>query len=210
MITDGKKWHYLTVKSLSALLRGITSNYKEEFYCLNCFHSYSAKNKLKKHERGCNDHDYCYVEMPNEYNKLLKYNHGEKSMKASFMIYADLECLLEKIHSCQNNPEKSYSEKKPKHTPSGYSLFTNCSFDAAKKKLDCYKGKDCMERFCKDLRKHAMKIIYYEKKEMIPLTDAENKSYEEQKVCYICKKEFNAAAAVADDMMMMTIKSIIK
>ena len=112
MITDGKKWHYLTMKSLSALLRGITSNYKEEFYCLNCFHSYSAKNKLKKHERGCNDHDYCYVEMPNEYNKLLKYNHGEKSMKASFMIYADLECLLEKIHSCQNNPEKPYSEKK--------------------------------------------------------------------------------------------------
>ena len=72
MITNGKKWHYLTMKSLSALLRGITSNYKEEFYCLNCFHSYSAKNKLKKHERGCNDHDYCYVEMPNEYNKLLK------------------------------------------------------------------------------------------------------------------------------------------
>ena len=42
------------------------------------------------------------------------------------MIYADLECLLEKIHSCQNNPEKSYTEKKTKHTPSGYSLFTNC------------------------------------------------------------------------------------
>ena len=188
MITDGKKCHYLTVKSLSALLRGITSNYKEEFYCLNCFHSYNAKNKLKKHERGCNDHDYCYVEMPNEYNKLLKYNHREKSMKASFMIYADLECLLEKIHSCQNNPEKSYSEKKIKHTSSGYSLFTNCSFDAAKKKLDCYKGKDCMERFCKDLRKHAMKIIYYEKKEMIPLTDAENKSYEEQKFATYVKK----------------------
>ena len=39
MITDSKKWHYLTVKSLSALLKGITSNHKGEFYCLNCFHS---------------------------------------------------------------------------------------------------------------------------------------------------------------------------
>ena len=38
---------------------------------------------------------------------------------------------------------------------------------------------------------HAMKIINYEEKEMIPLTDKENKSYEKQKVCYICKKEFN-------------------
>ena len=39
MITDGKKWHYLTVKSLSALLKGITSNLKGAFYCLNGFHS---------------------------------------------------------------------------------------------------------------------------------------------------------------------------
>ena len=49
-----------------------------------------------------------------------------------------------------------------------------------------------MERFCKDLKKHASKIINYEEKEMIPpLTDEENKPYKKQKVCYICKKEFN-------------------
>ena len=66
MITDGKKWHYLAVKSLLRLLRGITSNHVGDFYCLNCFHSYSTENKLKKHEKVCNDHNYCYVEMPNE------------------------------------------------------------------------------------------------------------------------------------------------
>ena len=47
-----------------------------------------------------------------------------------------------------------------------------------------------MEKFCKDLRDQAMKIINYEKKEIIPLTDDEKKSYENQKVCYICQKEF--------------------
>ena len=187
MITDGKKWHCLAVKSLSALLRGITSNHNGDFYCLNCFHSYSTKEKLKKHEKVCNDHDYCYVEMPNDNNKILKYKHGEKSMRTPFVTYADLECLLEKMHSCQNNPEKYYIEKRIKHTHSGYPLFTNCSFDETKNKLDCYKGKDCMERFCKDLRQHAMKIINFEKK-MIPLNDKENKLYEKQKVCYICKK----------------------
>ena len=161
MITDGKKWHYLAVKSLSALLRGITSNHNGDFYCLNCFHSYSTKNKLKKHERVCNDHDYCYVEMPNEYNKILKYNHREKSLKAPFMIYADLECLLEKMHSCWNNPEKSYTEKL---TPSGYSLFTNCSFDATKSKFDCYKEKDCMEKFCKDLESMQCKQLTMKKR----------------------------------------------
>ena len=94
MITDVKKCHDLAVKSLFALFRGITSKHDGDFYCLNYFHSYSTKNRLEKYEKVCNDHDYCYVEMPNKDNKILKYNHGEKSMKVPFIIYADLECLL--------------------------------------------------------------------------------------------------------------------
>ena len=104
-----------------------------------------------------------------------------KAIKAPFMIYADLEYLLGIMHSYQNNFEKSYTEKKTKHMPSGYSLFTSCLFDPTRNKLDCYRGKDCMERFCKNLKEHATKIINYEKKEMIPLTDEENKSYKKQK-----------------------------
>ena len=50
--------------------------------------------------------------MPNEENKILKYDHGEKSLKDPFMIYAGLKCFLEKMYSCQNNPKKSYTEKK--------------------------------------------------------------------------------------------------
>ena len=191
MITDGKKWHYLGVKSLPTLLRGITSNHDGHFYCSNCSHSYSTEEKLKKHEKVCNDHDCCYVEMADEDNKILKYNHGETSMRVPFIIYADLECLLEKMHSCQNKLEKSYTQKK---TPSGYSLFTNCSFGAAKNKVDCYRGKDCMEKFCKDLRELSMRVVNYEKKEMIPLTNEEIKSYEKQNVCYICKKRFSTDA----------------
>ena len=43
-----------------------------------------------------------------------------------FIIYADLECLLEKINTCYNNPEESSTTEINKHTPSGYSLFTHC------------------------------------------------------------------------------------
>ena len=46
MITDGKKWHYLAVKGLHAMLRGITSKHQEDFHCLNCFHSFRTENKL--------------------------------------------------------------------------------------------------------------------------------------------------------------------
>ena len=52
MISNGEKWHYLTVKNLSELLRGKTSNHAGDFYCLNCFRAYSTKNKLEKHKKN--------------------------------------------------------------------------------------------------------------------------------------------------------------
>ena len=102
--------------------------------------------------------------MHEEDNKILNYNRGEKSMRASFVIYADLESLLEKINTCNNNPEKSSTTKINKHTPSGYSLFTHCACDTTKNKLVYYRGKNCMKNFCLELREHATKIINYEKK----------------------------------------------
>ena len=96
MINNGEKWHYLTVKTLSRLLREITSNHDGDFYCLNCFCAYSIKNKPEKHKKICENHDYCHVEMLTKDNNMIKYNRGEKSKKMPFTIYADLECLLEK------------------------------------------------------------------------------------------------------------------
>ena len=135
MVTDGEKWHYLAVQSFSALFRVITSNNNGDFYCLNCFHSFRTKNKLKEHKNVCENHDYCYVEMPKEHNKILKYNHGEKSMKVPIIIYADFGSLLQKLNTCHNKLKMSSTTKINKHTPSGYSLLTHCSFDTTKKSL---------------------------------------------------------------------------
>ena len=95
--------------------------------------------------------------MPTKNNNIIKYNNGEKSMKLLFVIYADLECLLEKMSTCINNPNESSTTKINKHTPSGYSIFTHCSFDKSKNKLNYYRGKDCMKKFSKDLREHISK-----------------------------------------------------
>ena len=124
-------------------------------------------------------------------NNIIKYNHREKSIKIPFTIYADLERLLEKMSTCQNDPNKSSTTKINKHTPSGYSIFTNCSFDESKNKISYYRGNDCMKKFCKDLREHSTRIINYEKKKMITLTTEEKVHHNKQKVCYICKKEFD-------------------
>ena len=87
MINDGEKWRYTALKSeqtenglirptksLSRLFRGIKSNHKGDFYCLNCLHSFRSNNILKKHEKLCENNDYSYIEMPTKKNNTLK-NH---------------------------------------------------------------------------------------------------------------------------------------
>ena len=191
MISNGENWHYLAVKSLSRLLRGITSNHDGDYYCLNCFHSYRTENKLNVHKKICENNKYCNIEMPSPTNNIIKYNQGDKSLKLPFIIYADLECLLKKKDACQNNPDLSSTTKINQHIPSGYSIYTNCSFDKSNNKLSYYRGEDCMKRFCKDLNNHATKTIDFKKKIMTPLTKEEEDNYNKENICYICKKEFN-------------------
>ena len=76
------------------------------------------------------------------------------------------------------------------HKPSGYSLVTCCSFDKSKNEQKYYRGKDCMKRFCEEIKNQAMKIINHEMKEIMPLTDEEKETYENQEICHICEKEF--------------------
>ena len=90
------------------------------------------------------------------------------------------------MNTCHNNPEKSSATKINKHTASGYLLFTHCLFDTTENKLDYYRGKTCIKNFCLDLKKHAAKLINYEKKkEMIPLTKEEKKIHRRQKKRYV-------------------------
>ena len=78
MITDGtSNWHYLAIKNISGLLRGITSNHKGDFYCLNCLHLYRTKSKLKKHEKICKNHDFCHLKMPDVENNILESKPGK-------------------------------------------------------------------------------------------------------------------------------------
>ena len=167
--------------------------------------------------------------MPEEDNKILKYNHGQKSMMQPFAIYFDFESLLEKIHTYPTDLEKSSTTKINKHIPSNYHclhvvyllftcclfviymlficclhvvymlficclhvvylLFTCCLFDPKENKLDSYTGKDCMKKFCENLRERVLRIINYEKKKIISLTKEKRRAHRWAKICYICKKE---------------------
>ena len=120
MISNEEKWHYFAVKKLSALLREITAKKIGDFYCLNCLHSFRTKNKLESHKKVSENKNFCNaLSLPSGDTKTLEFNQYQESNNAPFIIYADLECSIEKIDGCKNNPENSSTTKVSKHVPSG-------------------------------------------------------------------------------------------
>ena len=97
--------------------------------------------------------------MPSEGTKILEFNQYQNSYKAPFIIYADLECIIEKIDGCKNNLENSFTTKVSEHIPTGFAMSTISSFRSIENKHDVYRGNNCMKKFCGSLRGHAMKII---------------------------------------------------
>ena len=130
--------------------------------------------------------------MLSENTKILEFNQYQKSNKEPFIIYADLECLIEKIDRCENNPENSFTTKVGEHSPSGFSISTILSFKSIENKNDVYRGKYYMKKFCESLREHAIKIIIFKmkKKKKKLLTKEQQESYENAKICCIWKKHF--------------------
>ena len=158
MISNRDKWHYLAVKKLSTLLRELTSKHHGGFYCLNCLPSFATETKVESHKNVWENKYFCNVIMCSEETKILEFSQYQKSDKAPFVIYTDLECTIAKIDICKNNPENSSTTKISKHIPSGFSKFTMSLFRNIENKYDLYRGKSCIKNFCELLREHAIKI----------------------------------------------------
>ena len=108
--------------------------------------------------------------MRSEGSNILELNQYQKSDKVPFIIYVDLECVIERINGCKNNPKISSTAKFIKHIPSGFSMPTISSFRSIQNKLDVYRDEDYVKKFCEFLSEHAMRIINFKKKKMKLLT----------------------------------------
>ena len=127
--------------------------------------------------------------MPFDDTKILEFNQYQKSDKAPFIIYVDLECIIENIDGCKNCPQNSSTTKVTEYIRSGFPISTISSFRSIENKYYVYRGKDCMKKFCEFLKQHAMKIINFKKKKIKSLTKEQQELNENAKICYICKEK---------------------
>ena len=115
-----------------SIIKRITSKNNGDFYCLDCLHSFRTKNKCESHKKVCENKDFCNVIMPSENTKILELNKYQKSDKAPFVIYSDLESFIERIDGCKSNPQNSFTTKVNKYIPSGLLMSTVSSFTSKK------------------------------------------------------------------------------
>ena len=148
---------------------------------------FSQQIKLESHKKFCENRGFCNVIIPFEETKILEFNRYQKSDKAPFIIYANLDCVKEKTDGCKNNPENSSTTKVTEHILSEFSMSTISSFRSIRNKHDVYRSKDCVIKFFEFWREHAVKIINLKKMKL--LTKEQQESYENAIICYICKEK---------------------
>ena len=109
---------------------------KATFNFLNCLHLFRTKYKLESHKRVCKNKIFCNTVVPCEETKILELNQHQKSDNTPFIIYADLESLIEKTDRCKNNPKNSSLAKASDHIPSGFSVSATLPFKSIENEHD--------------------------------------------------------------------------
>ena len=147
---------------------------------------FASPEKLDEHIEICKENSACKIKVPKP-GETIEFKNHKKSMRVPFVIYADFEAITEKIDSATPNPEKSYTEKYQKHTPSGFCYYVKKEGIENYAEPVVYRGEDCVEKVCEMIEEEVKEIaeIY---KNIIPLemTAEDNEKFQSAKKCYIC------------------------
>ena len=121
---------------------------------------------------------------------MLKFKNYHRSEKVPFVIYADFECFIKPIQSCDPDDKKSYTKQYQKHEPSSFCYYIKCFDDEVyKPKKVSYTGDDAAWKFVEMLKEDIKIITNIPEKKMI--FGKEKEQYEKETKCWICKEEFN-------------------
>ena len=193
LISEGDRWHYTAVKSLSRLLASKNSKHAhKQYFCTNCLQGFTLELSRDEHYSYCIDKETVRVEMPSK-GSTIEFYDGQNQFKVPFMMYADFESILMPTQGPNPDPGKAYTTKVNKHIPSGWCVYSKFAYGDAKDPLTIYRGEDCVKRFCDHIMNEARRLYHmFPEKPMDPLTNRQWKSYKKARECHICYKPVNS------------------
>lgn len=158
--------HYCWIKDLWKLVGNqITKHDHKQFLCNICLCAhYKTQNELNEHQIYCDNNKCGKIVLPKPYNNITQFKNYNNSLKIPFAIYADFECKLQKIHSCQPNDKSSYTISYQKHIPTSFVYHVKYANGSYKDPVE-YSGPNAAKIFYQYISKEAKDIAknYYDK-----------------------------------------------
>lgn len=219
-LRDENKSHYCLIKNLWRLISNqVTKHCAHREVCVMCLSNFANKDLLNKHKIICSKNKPAEAQLPKPYDNKLCFSNWNNSLKVPFVIYADFESLLRKIHSCNPSGNKidadgkvtetSYTKQYQKHEPISSCYYVKYQNEDYKAPVEHF-GEDVAKQFYRSLREEAIKIaeIYENPVPMIPLNDEEKEKYEESKFCHICEKSIFEVPPILEKNVKLCVNAI--
>ena len=196
LITENENKHYVLIKHFNKFMYDVTKHKDSKHFCMHCLQCFSSERVLTAHKENCFQLNGAQaIKMPDKNNNILKFNNPHRQLPVPFVIYADFEAITEKIHGCQPNDDKSYTEAYQKHTDCGYGYKVVCCYDDKyTKPLQIYRGEKAVYKFMNAM----LSEVRYCKKVMkecfdkpLKMTKYDEEQFKKADKCHICEKEYN-------------------
>jgi hypothetical protein len=188
------KEHYCWIKDIWKLVghSQISINGHKRFLCRMCLTSHKTKDKLNEHKTYCLHNKYTRVVLPEPDNNIVQFSHHNHSLKVPVAIYADFECILEKIENCQPCDKISYINPYQKHTPISFVFYIKYS-DGSVKKSEEYFGLDAPRVFVQKIKEKALIVQNYldVKVPINKLTKEQWENFKNANTCHICERNMD-------------------
>ena len=187
-----EKSHFCLIKNLNVFLHRTKPRTHEMYFCHYCLHGFCKETSLREHQQHCSKHRAQRIELPiKDKNDILQFTDYEKTLKIPFVIYADTETIVQKIHTCQPNPSSSASTPTTKLEVCGFGYKVVCEDEKYTKPTVIYRGKDAGKKLIECLLREEEEIRgILSKIEPMHITDEHHDLIEKATECCLCKKVF--------------------
>ena len=194
LITEGENKHYVLIKKFNKFMFRQNKHEHKKHFCMYCLQCFSREDILTEHINNCiSINGKQAINMPKKGEKVFFKNY-HKQLPVPFVIYADFEAITEKIHGCQPNNEKSYTEAYQKHTDCGYGYKVVCCYDDKyTKPVQIYRGENAVHKFMENMLKEVnwckSKMKKHFNKPLKMTIDDEN-DFQKSMKCHICDLQY--------------------
>ena len=196
LITENENKHYVLIKDFNKFMYNQTKHKDRKHFCMHCLQCFSSERVLTDHKENCIQVNGTQaIKMPTKDDNTLKFNNFHKQIPVPFVIYADFEAITEKIHGCQPNNDKSYTEAYQKHTDCGYGYKVVCCYDNKyTKPVQIYRGEKAVYKFMEAMLeevKYCKKVMKKYFNKPLRMTKDDEDKFQKADKCHICEKEYN-------------------